>query len=142
MGTPSVPICHIGYCREVLVQNIFSFSHRLSLEHAIHYTVAELDFSSKRTSLILMELHQIFISKVIITLEKAHNTQVSFTCLLFRIDTESPFMFEAPCVLLLPFQYSTCVHRNNNSNFEMQLSKERQRRKICTSSSFDLQKLT
>lgn len=51
-------------------------------------------------------------------------------------------MFEAPRVYLLPFQRSTHVHRKNNPNFEMQLSMERQRRKICTSSTFDLLELT
>lgn len=141
MGT-SVPIYLIGYCRKFILQNIFFLSDRHSLEHATHHTVAELDFSSKKTSSILMVLHQICTSKLIITLEKAHNTQAGFPFLLLRIDTECVFMFEAPCVLLLPFQYSTYVHRNNNYNFEMQLSKKRQRRKICTSSSFDLLKLT
>lgn len=40
----------------------------------MHYTVAELVFLSKRVLLILMELQQIFISKVTVTLEETHNT--------------------------------------------------------------------
>lgn len=104
----------------------------------MHHTVAELVFLSKRVLWILMKLQQIFNSKVTVTPEETHNTWASFPFLLPRINTESPFMSKAPCVVLLPFQYSTYVHRNNTSNFEMQLSKERQRRKICTFSSLDL----
>lgn len=96
----------------------------------LYTKLAELYFSSKRTSLVL------------ITLEKAQNTWASFPYSFFGIKIESPFVFEAPCVYLLPFQHSTHVHRKNNPNFEMQLSMERQRRKICTSSTFDLLELT
>lgn len=48
------------------------------------------------------------------------------------------FHVGSPMAVLLPLQYSTYVHRNNTSNFEMQLSEERQSRKICTFSSLDL----
>lgn len=107
----------------------FSFSHRLNVKHALHHTVAEPVFLSKRALLILAELQQILNSKVIVTLEETQNTWASLPFLLSRINTESPFMLATPCVVLLPFQYSTYAHRKNTSNSEIQLSKERQKGK-------------